>query len=126
MMLKICEEFAISHSMEFSTDPIPSKSKTKCLFFSKLRTLNIIKNVKLNGNELPWVNSAKHLGNYLSTQLSYAPLAPEMSTDLRCKRAMVFDSVNQVKQKFGAFDPKLVLRLLSVYSTALSGSPPGC
>ena len=63
------------------------------------------------------------LGKLLEYSLSYAPLAPEMSTDLRCKRAMVFDSVNQVKQKFGAFDPKLVLRLLSVYSTALYGSP---
>ena len=83
----------------------------------------MIRNVILNGNELPWVNSAKHLGNYLSTQLSYAQLAPEMSTDLRYKRAILFDSVNQVKQKFGAFEPKLVLRLHSAFTTALYGSP---
>ena len=34
-MLNICENFAQSHSMQFSTDPTPSKSKTKYLIFSK-------------------------------------------------------------------------------------------
>ena len=35
IMLNICENFASSHSMSFSTDTDPAKSKTKCLFFSR-------------------------------------------------------------------------------------------
>lgn len=123
VMLDICENFARSHSMQFSTDSIPSKSKTKCLFFSRSRTPDMIKNVKLNGDSLPWVKSARHLGNQLSTNLHYSPMAPEMTTDLLCKRAVFFNSVHQVQQKFGSFDPKLVLRLVSVYSTSMYGSP---
>ena len=76
VMLDICENFASSHSMQFSTDSIPSKSKTKCLFFSRSRTPDMIKNVKLNGDSLPWVKSARHLGNQLSTNLHYSPMAP--------------------------------------------------
>ena len=30
VMLKTCEDFSIEHSMQFSTDPDPRKSKTKC------------------------------------------------------------------------------------------------
>ena len=109
--------------MQFSTDPTPSRSKTKCLIFSRSRSPEIIRNVQLNGNNLPWVKSAKHLGNQLSTNLSYSPLSPEMVTDLLGKRAAFFNSVHQVQQKFGSFDPKVVLRLVSIYSTAMYGSP---
>ena len=83
----------------------------------------MIKNVKLNGDSLPWAKSARHLGNQLSTNLHYSPMAQEMTTDLLCKRAVFFNSVHQVQQKFGSFDPKLVLRLVSVYSTSMYGSP---
>ena len=50
LLLDICEEFASSHSMLFSTDPVPAKSKTKCLFFSHSRSSEDIKNVKLQAN----------------------------------------------------------------------------
>ena len=122
-MLKICEEFSESHSMVFSTDPVPSKSKTKCLFFSTSRSVDNIANVKLNGNDLPWVSTAKHLGNHLSSKLNLSTLSPETKTDLLCKRAILFDRVHQVQQQFGYYDPQLVLRLLSIYSTAMYGSP---
>ena len=32
-MLDICDQYAIEHNLEFSTDPIPSKSKSKCMYF---------------------------------------------------------------------------------------------
>ena len=35
IMLTVCENFATSHSMLFSTDADPAKSKTKCLVFSR-------------------------------------------------------------------------------------------
>ena len=33
-MVKICEQFGIEHNIVFSTDPEPTKSKTKCVLFS--------------------------------------------------------------------------------------------
>ena len=121
-MLKICEKFASSHSMQFSTDPDPSKSKSKCLFFSKSRSCNAIENVVLNGDNLPWVTSAKHLGNLLSSKLNTSFSSPETKTDLLCKRAILFDKVHQVMQQFGYLEPEMIVKLLSVYSTALYGS----
>jgi hypothetical protein len=122
-MLQICQDFASSHSMLFSTDPTPSKSKTKCLLFSRDKSADQIPNVKLNGDNLPWVNTAKHLGNHLSSKLNLSPISPETKTDLLCKRAILYDKVHQVQQQFGYYDPHLVLKLLSIYSTALYGSP---
>jgi hypothetical protein len=75
-MLNICEDFAASHSMQFSTDPVPSKSKTKCLFFSMERSSNAIENVALNGDKLPWVTTAKHRGNHLSSTLNFSFFLP--------------------------------------------------
>ena len=80
-MLDICQEYATSHSMLFSTDPNPTKSKTKCLFFSRKRSSEVISPVTLNGDPLPWVPTAKHLGNHLSSSYS-----PETKTDILCKR----------------------------------------
>ena len=95
-MLKICEEFATIHSMQFSTDPVPAKSKSKCLFFSRTRSSDDIENVTLNGNKLPWVTTAKHLGNHLSSKLNFSFFCPETKTDLLCKRAILFEKVHQV------------------------------
>ena len=123
LMLQICENFSAEHSMLFSTDPKPSKSKTKCMLFSRFKSADTIPCVKLNGDSLPWVPTAKHLGNHLSSNLENFPCSPETKTDLLCKRAILFDKVHQVQQQFGYYDPQLILRLLSIYSTALYGSP---
>ena len=85
VMLDICEEFSSSHSMLFSTDPVPSKSKTKCMFFSRKRSSDQIENVKLNGDSLPWVEKAKHLGNHLSSSLNPSFCSPETKTDYYAK-----------------------------------------
>ena len=121
-MLDICQEYATSHSMLFSTVPNPTKSKTKCLFFSRKRSSEVISSVTLNGDPLPWVSTAKHLGNHLSSKLSLATYSPETKADILCKRAILYDKVHQVLQQFGYLEPKLVINLLSVYSTALYGS----
>ena len=122
LMLKICEDFASSHSMQFSTDPVPSKSKSKCLFFSRERSAADIDEVLLNGDKLPWVSTAKHLGNHLSSKLNLSFFSPETRTDLLCKRAILFEKVHEVMQQFGYLKPELVIKLLCVYSTALYGS----
>ena len=122
-MLNICEQYAIDHSMLFSTDNNPKKSKTKCMFFSSHRTSDEVTPVCLNGNILPWVDSAKHLGNYLSTKISLATRSPDSNHDLTCKRGILFDSVHQIEQQFGYCHPTLVMKLIGIYSTSLYGSP---
>ena len=109
--------------MLFSTDPLPSKSKTKCMLFSRDKSSDKVLNVRLNEDNLPWVSTAKHLGNHLSSKLNNSPSSPETKTDLLCKRAILFDKIHQVQQQFGYYEPKLVLQLLSIYSTAMYGSP---
>ena len=77
----------------------------------------------MNGDTLPWVSTAKHLGNHLSSKLDLSSFSPETKTDILCKRAILFDRVHQVLQQFGHYEPRMVVNLLSVYSTALYGSP---
>ena len=115
VMLSICESFASSHSMQFSTDVDPAKSKTKCLIFSKTLRSEEVENVKLNGNNLPWVATAKHLGNHLSSKINFSCNAPETKSDLLCKRAILFDKVHQIQQQFGYLQPRLIIKLLSIY-----------
>ena len=59
-MVKSCEDYAINHNLEFSTNCIPKKSKTKCMTITK--NDRDVGNIKLCGNELPWVNNIRHLG----------------------------------------------------------------
>ena len=122
-MLQICEQYADSHSMAFSTDKDASKSKTKCMLFSTTRVQDEVKPLLLNGNKLPWVNSAKHLGNHLSTKIRYETKSPDMKSDLLSKRGMLFDSVHKIQQQFGYCHPTLVMKLIGIYSTSLYGSP---
>ena len=103
-------------------DPDPAKSKTKCLFFSRKRKVSEIKNVMLNGDALPWVESAKHLGNLLTSKIDFSCYSPETKADLLVKRAIFFGKVHQIQQQFGSYHPRLILKLLSIYSTAFYGS----
>ena len=123
VLLGICEDFSSSHSMLFSTDSVPAKSKTMCMFFSSKSSAEQVQPLKLNGNSLPWVSSAKNLGNLLCSKLNYAFLYPETKTDLQSKRAMFFNSVHQVLQQFRGYEPKLIMNLISIYSTSFYGSP---
>ena len=82
----------------------------------------MISPITVNGDPLPWVPTAKHLCNHLSSKLSLASYSPETMTDILCKRAILYDKVHQVLQQFGYLEPKLGMNLLSVYSTALYGS----
>ena len=91
-MLKICEDFSIEHSMLFSTDENAAKSKTKCMVFTK--TERNIPNVKLNGNNLPFVTSAKHLGNTIENDNDFT------ANDIKIKRARYIQRNNELNQEF--------------------------
>ena len=76
----------------------------------------------LNGDSLPWVSSVNHLGNLLSSKLDLSSFSPETKTDILCKRAIFYDKVHQVLQQFGFYEPRVIINLINIYSTALYGS----
>ena len=89
-MLHICEQYAADHDLKFSTDPNPSKCKTKCIgFLKKKRELPPL---KLCGNDLPWVTSGKHLGINLNNQLN------GLKYDMKMKRAQYITKNNDICQ----------------------------
>ena len=59
-MIDTSSNFMKSHNLSFSTNPNPRKCKTKCMAF--LKKDRDITPLQMNGDDLPWVTSAKHLG----------------------------------------------------------------
>ena len=66
LMLNSVEDFAKRLNISFSTDPNPHKSKSKCIHVvDKRRSLKKPAPLTLCGHNLPWVQSAVHLGHEL-------------------------------------------------------------
>ena len=59
-MLQVCDDYAVKYNISFSTDPNPSKSKSKCIFFVGNKK-NMVKSAPLvlAGRELPWAGQLK-------------------------------------------------------------------
>ena len=114
-MLHICEQYAADHDLKFSTDPNPSKCKTKCIgFLKKKRELPPL---KLCGNDLPWVTSGKHLGINLNNQLN------GLKYDMKMKRAQYITKNNDICQEFAFCHPATKFHLNQVYNSSFTGSP---
>ena len=65
-MLRKCEKYGEEHNIVFSTDPNPTKSKSKCLYMNgKKNNVTYPTPVMLYGKPLPFVPDAVHLGNFL-------------------------------------------------------------
>ena len=62
-MIIICEKYANSHSITFN----PNKSKLLCF---NVDHTDVIPQTYLNGEVIPVVDSDKHLGNYISTNIT--------------------------------------------------------
>ena len=63
-MLNICQRYAEEHNLVFSTDPVPAKSKTKCVYFFG-RPVQYPDHPQLGGEDLPWVESVDQLEHTL-------------------------------------------------------------
>ena len=114
-MLEICEDFASSHGLLFSTDADPSKCKTKCIAFTRKPTT--LQDIRLCGNVLPWVNSFKHLGNSISNDSSVTDL------DISTKRAQYISKCLELDQEFYFASGKTKFQLNSIYNFHFTGSP---
>ena len=78
-MISICESHANDNDLCFSTDPVPEKSKTKCIAFPQ-GYKDGMPAIILNGHDLPWVERAVHIGNTLHSSAL-------MDQDLREKKS---------------------------------------
>ena len=108
LMLKACEEFGKRNNLQFSTDPDPAKSKTKCIFLCGKKKQEKPSPLSLYGMELPWVKSASHLGNELCEDGS-------MDLDVKQKRAAFIERSLQVREQFNFAHPIEVLRAVNIY-----------
>ena len=109
IMIDTCERFARRVNLQFSTDPDPSKSKSKCIFvcgISKRRQKPAP--LTLNGKQLPWVESALHLGHVLHE-------SGTMEQDMKAKRASFIADSTECRESFGFASPCEILRAVKVY-----------
>ena len=115
-MVTLCERFAVSRGLKFSTNVIIEKSKTKCIAFtSNKKKLSELSPVKLNGDPLPWVESIKHLGNVLEADNS-------MKKDCSIKRATFIGKLNSLIQEFYFAAPEVIVKIVNIYATSFYGS----
>ena len=105
-MLYVCEDYAGIYNICLSTDENPAKLKTKCIFMVGNDT-NARKPVPLRlcGQNLPWVESATHLGHELHQSGS-------MEHDAKVARARYIDQTVEVRQSFSFASPVEVLHAL--------------
>ena len=106
-MLKICEKFANDHNLKFSTDPNPTKCKTKCIAFMKRPRQ--LKDMELCGNNLPWVNQFKHLGSTITNQGCFT------NQDMNIKKACFVNKNIGFNQQFYFADARTKFRINEIY-----------
>ena len=113
-MVDLCSRFMKQRGLKFSTNPIPMKSKTKCIVFSKKKTTEILP-IKLNGDNLPWVDEIKYLGNVLECNNS-------MKRDMQIKRGKFIGKVNALLQELHFCTPETLMKMINIYCTSFYGS----
>ena len=107
-MLRVCQQYAREHNLVFSTDPIPSKSKTKCMYFcGRVGNVKYPAPVQLEGKDLPWVEHADHLGHTLHQLVS-------MDKDCNRARASFINRSVDTRQKFSFASPDLILKMVQI------------
>ena len=115
-MVDICQNFVSSRNLSFGTNIDPQKSKTKCLVFSRKNTeLKNLKSNNLDGNNLPWVESVKHLGHILQNDNS-------MRMDMAQKRGIFIGKTNSLLQEFSNVSPNILLKLFNATAMTFYGS----
>ena len=114
-MLETCEKYASDHNLKFSTNPIPSKCKTKTLAF--LKNPRPLPNLYLCGHPLPWTTSCKHLGITIGDKIDGC------EEDIKNKNAQYIRKNVELNQEFSFTHPMTKLRLNNIYNSHFYGSP---
>ena len=115
-MLDLAQQYVSSHKISFSTDPEPKKSKTKGMVFSRKNLGFSPAPLTLNGNDLPWVDTAKYLGNTVNN-------IPEgFIMDCKQKRAMFIEKNCTLNQEFYIAHPEVKCKINRIYNSSFPGS----
>ena len=114
-LLGICESYAEENNLEFSTDPDPEKSKSKCISMQGHMKHSKPVNLKLYGVDLPWVRTASHLGHELSEKCN-------MEQDMKVKRADFIRKSTEVREAFSFAQPNQILQAVRTYCCSLYGA----
>ena len=114
-MLRICEQYAAENNLEFSTDPNPVKSKSKCIYMCGHLKRAQPANLQLYGVDLPWVKTATHLGHELSWECN-------MEEDMRCKRGAFISKSTEVRESFDFAQPNQILQAVRTYCFDMYGA----
>ena len=113
-MISTCDEFATEHGLTFSTNSDPRKCKTKCLpFLNNQRELPAL---KLGGKELPWVDTAMHLGYKITNR------SKGMRQDIMEKRAAYISRNNELFQELHFAHPNTLVKVNNIYNSHFYGS----
>ena len=107
-MVKVCENYGLQHNLVFSTDPNPSKSKTKCVLFSGNNCKSHPVPVILDEKPLPWVDRVEHLGHILQSNGS-------MEADACRARASFNRRADDIRDNLFFAHPKQVVQGIQLY-----------
>ena len=115
-MLALCEAWAKANNVQFSTDQDPKKSKSKVIFMCGHKT-NVTRPVPLSlcGKELPYVQTATHLGHELHE-------SGTMEYDTRVKRAKFISNCLDIRETFKFASPVEILKAMKLYNCSFYGS----
>ena len=112
LMLNIAQDFCKEHGINISTNIDLSKSKTKCMAFN---VPDEPVKISLNGVDIPWVSSYKHLGHLLH-------ISEDWHHDLLLKRGAFIGGFHELQQELGVQHPDVMLKLVNTYNTCFYGS----
>ena len=108
-MLNICELYAQCHNLQYSTNPVPALSKSKCIFMCGSTDKVYPKALTLFGMHLPWVEHGTHLGHEFHQSCS-------MDMDINMKRAKFIETAVQIRDSFSFARSEETLRSVQVYA----------
>ena len=98
-MIHICEQYATDYGVQYNS------SKSLCVLFSRQKQSRYPK-ISLNGAPLAWQNHVKHLGNYLSYNLS-----EEM--EISVKKRDLIGQANTIIANIGDAPVDVLLKIFS-------------
>jgi hypothetical protein len=114
-MLDVASTFASEVGLEFSTDPNPTKSKSKAIYVvGRSVGLQKPKPLVLSGQQLPWVPHATHLGHEFNEDGT-------MNMDTRMHRGSFINRCLEVQDTFSFAAPDETLGVIKLFCGDLYG-----
>ena len=113
-MIKSCKEHVRILNLSFSTNANLIKCKMKCMAF--LNQEREMRNITLDGKDLPWVRTEKHFGCKIDDKI-YG-----LNDDLMEKRATYINKVNELTHEFYFDHPLTKVRINNIFNSHFYGS----